>query len=263
MPLSPYDIPPGQICRIRSWWSTWCRAVFPGPGVALLHLGRWCWKVEALDCCGGGSNVDGDAPWPQTPAAPAPSSGSTTRSPCDCTHDTSQAFGQNKPKQMNTVTFYRVCNYGWWRCKRLHYVRSRKRGRSEGFGCQGVSLYLETGEDAALTLTQRPPPVDGVHRLTVEDRPVEQLHHHHPHLCVITQAGAVSWQQRLWDRFQMTVGKMTGLSLNMGGDWNKHQEAPSRPCSWRSNRGAWWLWAGKASCTPPWRRPTQQRCWTP
>lgn len=34
----------------------------------------------------------------------------------------------------------------------------------------------------------------------------------------------------------------------------------SQPCSWRSNPVAWWLWAGRASCTPPWCRPTQQRC---
>lgn len=120
---------------------------------------------------------------------------------------------QNKWTRLHFTV--RVCNYGWWRCKRLH-VRSRKRGRSEGFGCQGVSLYLETGEDAALTLTQRPPPVDGVHRLTVEDRPFEQLHHHPTHLCVITQAGAVRWQQWLWDRFQMTVGKMTRLFSKYG-----------------------------------------------
>lgn len=37
----------------------------------------------------------------------------------------------------------------------------------------------------------------------------------------------------------------------------------SQMCSWRSNPGVWWLWAGKASYTPPWDSPTQQRCSTP
>lgn len=49
-------------------------------------------------------------------------------------------------------------------------------------------LYLETGEDTALTFTQGSPPVDGVHRLPVEDGAVEQLHHDPPQLGVIVQA---------------------------------------------------------------------------
>lgn len=52
----------------------------------------------------------------------------------------------------------------------------------------GVLLYLETGEDAAFTLTQGSPPVDGVYGLTVEDRVVEQLRRDPPQLCVTIQA---------------------------------------------------------------------------
>lgn len=61
----------------------------------------------------------------------------------------------------------------------------------------------------------------------------------------------------------MTVGKTSWSSLNTGGDWNKLCDLHSQLCSWKSNQGVWWLWAGKASCTPPWHRPTRQRCWTP
>lgn len=55
----------------------------------------------------------------------------------------------------------------------------------------GGLLYLETGEDAAFTLTQGSPPVDGVYGLTVEDRVVEQLRRDPPQLCVTIQAWAV------------------------------------------------------------------------
>lgn len=52
----------------------------------------------------------------------------------------------------------------------------------------GVKLYLETGENPALTFTQRSTPVNRVYRLNVENRPPEQLHHVRPQLCSIIQA---------------------------------------------------------------------------
>lgn len=74
--FSPHGVPLDRTCRTESWWSTWCRAVFPDPGVAWLCLGRWCWRGEPSAGCGGGSSADVGALWPQTPAAPAPSNGS-------------------------------------------------------------------------------------------------------------------------------------------------------------------------------------------
>lgn len=141
--FSRYDVPPGQICSTRSWWSTWCRAEFPGPGVALLCLGRWCWKVEALDCCGGGSSADVDALWPRTPAAPAPSNDSATRSARDCvqhllkpSRGKTEALSVTK-KQINMVLFA-----DWWRCKRPH-IEARKRGRCEGFWSKMHFVYVK------------------------------------------------------------------------------------------------------------------------
>lgn len=61
----------------------------------------------------------------------------------------------------------------------------------------GVSAYPETGEDPALTFTQRTTPVDGVHRLDVENGPPEQLHHVPPQLRSIIQARAVGRRQTL------------------------------------------------------------------
>lgn len=81
----------------------------------------------------------------------------------------------------------------------------------------GVLLYLETGEDTALTFTQGSPPVDGVYRLTVEDGAVEQLHHDPPQLCGIIQAWAVGWYQRLWYRQRPNDGQTKYMIISKYG----------------------------------------------
>lgn len=71
-------VPPVQICRSRSWWSTWCRAGCRDPGAASWCPGRWCWRAEPSGCCADGSRAGGDEQLPQMPATPAPSDGSRT-----------------------------------------------------------------------------------------------------------------------------------------------------------------------------------------
>lgn len=62
-----------------------------------------------------------------------------------------------------------------------------------------------------------------------------------------------------WCLENMTKDKAYTVFINS----QTHSYAYSQQCSWRSNQGVWWLWAGKTSCTPPWHKPTQQRCWMP
>lgn len=124
-----------------------------------------------------------------------------------------------------------------------------------GFG--RCVTYPETGEDPALTFTERSTPVDGVHGLNVENRPPEQLHHVLPQLHFMLQARAVGGCQALRYKRQIRVSRKVCVCVTFNKCKNKSSGAACQPanrsikyilgnthsygysqlCSWRSNQG--------------------------